>query len=261
MRFWLALLLVAGVGISGCCSRRPATEFNRFDGTANQPTGFCGIFAGFGTTDEPERWGALYTPITVEEYGELLCGRLDPADYATCVNRTWAHYRQAQRQPNLPGESTSGPFAVVVGNEILLGTYWSQPFAAHFRVSNERLVCQGGYDAFAGDTQAVFQVRCNNGLKGKAQMVRDRNGRNGIGGIYMKNKVQAKLIRNYLPKFFSFEEKMKYHAESLIAVDSDSGLYRVTLFNGKTYELKESLFHNPDFSRIFGEDADEMPIL
>lgn len=194
MRFWLALLLVAGVGISGCCSRRPATEFNRFDGTANQPTGFCGIFAGFGTTDEPERWGALYTPITVEEYGELLCGHLDPADYATCVNRTWAHYRQAQRQPNLPGESTSGPFAVVVGNEILLGTYWSQPFAAHFRVSNERLVCQGGYDAFAGDTQAVFQVRCNNGLKGKAQMVRDRNGRNGIGGIYMDDGTTGKIV-------------------------------------------------------------------
>ncbi len=193
-RAGLALLLVAGIGLSGCCSRRPATEFNRFDGTANQATGVCGIFAGFGTTDEPERWGALYTPITVDEYGELLCGRLDPADYATCVNRTWAHYRQAQRQPDAPGESTSGPFAVVVGQELLLGRYQSQPFAAHFRVSNERLSCEGGYDAFAGDTQAIFKVRCNNGLRGWAQMVRDRNGRDGIGGLYMDDGTVGKIV-------------------------------------------------------------------
>ena len=61
-------------------------------------------------------------------------------------------------------------------------------------MSNERLVCQGGYDAFAGDTQAVFQVRCNNGLKGKAQIVRDRNGRNGIGGLYMDDGTVGKIV-------------------------------------------------------------------
>jgi hypothetical protein len=194
MRAWLALLLVAGIGLSGCCSRRPATEFNRFDGTANQISGFCGIFAGFGTTAEPERWGAVYSPITVEEYGEFLCGRLEPEDYATCVNHTWDHYRQAQRQPDEPGASTSGPFAVVVGQELLLGSYNSQPFAAHFRVSNERLSCQGGYDALVGDTQAIFKVLCNNGLRGWAQIVRDRNGRDGIGGIYLEDGTVGKIV-------------------------------------------------------------------
>ncbi len=72
MRTWLALALAAGLGLAGCCTRKPATDFNRFDGTANQPSGLCGIFSGFGTTAEPERWGAVYSPVTVEEYGELL---------------------------------------------------------------------------------------------------------------------------------------------------------------------------------------------
>lgn len=193
-KVWLVLLLGVGVGLFGCCSRRPATEFNRFDGTANQPSGFCGIFAGFGTTDEPARWGAVYSPVTAEEYGDLLCGHLDPGDYTTCVNRTWAYYRQAQRQPKVPGESTSGPFAVLVGNETLLGHYWSQPFAAHFRANNERLGCQGDYDAFMGDSQAVFQVKCTNGIKGKAQLVRDRNGRDGIGGLYLDDGTVGKIV-------------------------------------------------------------------
>jgi len=83
----------------------------------------------------------------------------------------------------------------------------------------------------------------------------------GIGGVYMDNDRQAKLIREFLPKYFAFEEKMRYHSH-LVAVDSGSGLYRVSLFNGKTYELRESLFRNPDFSLIFKEgEENEIPLL
>jgi hypothetical protein len=194
MRTWLALALAAGLGLAGCCTRKPATDFNRFDGTANQPSGLCGIFSGFGTTEEPERWGAVYSPVTVKEYGELLCGRLDPVDYATCVNRIWDHYRQAQRQPDVPGESTSGPIAVVVGPELLLGTYSSQPFAASFRVNNERIACQGSYNAFEGDTRSQFHVRCDNGGRGWAEIVRDRHGRDGIGGLYMDDGTLGMIV-------------------------------------------------------------------
>ena len=172
----------------------PATEFNRFAGTANQPAGLCGIFSGFGTTEEPERWGAVYSPVTVEEYGALLCTGVAPADYATCVNRAWAHYRQAQGEAHPPGTATAGPFAVILAGTVLEGRYWSQPFAAGFRVSATGLSCQGGYDAFAGDSQAIFKVKCSDGGRGWAQVVRDRDGQDGIGGLYLDDGRVGKIV-------------------------------------------------------------------
>ena len=188
------LALAIGLGLGGCCSRQPATEFNRFDGSANQSVGLCGIFAGFGTTEEPERWGAVYSPVTAEEYGALLCTGVAPADYATCVNRVWARYRQGQRDPDPPGAATAGPFAVVMGDAVLQGRYWSQPFAAGFHVSGKDLSCRGGYDAFAGDAQAVFKVACSDGGRGWAQVVRDRDGRDGIGGLYLDDGRVGKIV-------------------------------------------------------------------
>lgn len=172
----------------------PATEFNRFAGTANQPVGFCGIFAGFGTTEEPERWGAVYSPVTAEDYGALLCRGVEPATYATCVNRVWARYRQAKGEDDPPGTATAGPFAVVLAGDTLQGRYWSQPFAAGFRVSSTNLSCRGGYDAFAGDAQAVFKVACSDGGRGWAQVVRDRDGRDGIGGLYLDDGRVGQIV-------------------------------------------------------------------
>lgn len=188
------IALALALALAGCCSRKPDTDFNRFDGTANQAVGLCGIFSGFGTREEPARWSAVYSPISKEEYGQLLCGQVDPLDYASCVNRTWSHYRQGQREPDVPGESTSGPFAVLFGPEILLGSYWSNPFAARFRVSNTQLSCEGQYDAFQGDTEAVFKVLCSNGQRGRAQIVRDQLGRDGMGAIYLDDGTQGRIV-------------------------------------------------------------------
>lgn len=190
----LALALALGAGITGCCGRKPATDFNRFDGTANQTLGVCGIFAGFGTTEEPERWGALYSPISVEEYGALLCGEVAPEAYATCINSTWAEYRQARREPNETGATSAGPFAVMLEGHPLTGRYWSHPFAAGFRVERAGLSCWGGYDALAGDTRAIFQVACSDGGRGWAQVVRDRGGRDGVGGLYLADGRVGRII-------------------------------------------------------------------
>lgn len=190
-----ALVIAIGLGLGGCCSRQPATEFNRFAGTANEPVGLCGIFSGFGTTEEPERWGAVYSPVTAEEYGALLCRGVEPAAYATCVNRVWARYRQAKGEDDPPpGTATAGPFAVVMAGNTLQGRYWSQPFAAGFRVSSTNLSCRGGYDAFAGDAQAIYQVRCSDGARGWAQVVRDRDGRDGIGGLYLDDGRVGQIV-------------------------------------------------------------------
>jgi hypothetical protein len=190
----IAVTLLGGLALAGCCMPPKMDAFSRMDETESRPWGYCGIFSGYGTTEEPERLSAVYTPISVSEYGDLLCGHLAPEDYASCVNRIWDHYRQANREPSEPGDSSSGPFAVVVWGEVFLGSYWSDPFSASFSVSNGRLACRGSYNAFFGDKEAVFDVLCDNGKHGKAQMVRDRSGRNGIGRVYMDDGIVGKVV-------------------------------------------------------------------
>ena len=194
MKRLLVLALLISLGISGCCTRQQIDDWTRFEGTAGKSSGFCGIFSGFGTKDEPERLSAVYTPVGVGEYGELLCGHLEPEDYATCVNRIWAHWREAQRETPQPNESTSGPFAVVVWDEIFLGSYRSDPFSASFRVSNDRLSCTGSYSALFGKQRPVFDVHCDNGTQGEAEIVLDRTGSNGIGRVYMDDGTEGKIV-------------------------------------------------------------------
>jgi hypothetical protein len=164
------------------------------EGAETQPRGLCGIFSGWGSTAEPERWTAVYTPVGVTEYGDLLCGHLEPEDYASCVNRIWEHYRESARKRPERGDSTSGPFAVVVWDEVFLGHYWSDPFSAAFQVSNDRLVCRGAYSILHGAQEPVFDVSCDNGKHGKADIVLDRTGRNGIGRVYMDDGTVGKVV-------------------------------------------------------------------
>jgi hypothetical protein len=194
MKRLLVLSVLAGLILTGCCTRQELDSWSRFDGSENRPSGVCGIFSGFGTTEVPDRWGAVYSPVGVSEYGELLCGHLELEDYATCVNRVWAHYRERQRTPQAPGETTSGPFAVVVYDRILLGSYWSDPFSASFSVSDDGVTCRGSYSALYGDQKPVFDVTCDNGMRGKARIVRDRSGSNGIGGLEMDDGAQGRIV-------------------------------------------------------------------
>jgi len=194
----LAVLLSLSLVLTGCCTRQKMDEFSRFEGTANQPSEWCSIsiFSGFGTVEEPERWTAAYSPVSVSEYGELLCGHKEQEEYASCVNQIWAHYRETQRRDPEPGESTSGPFAVMIWNQLFLGSYWSDPFSASFQITGKRSgqVCRGSYSALRGDTRAVFDVDCDNGKHGKADIVLDRTGRNGIGRMYMDDGTRGDIV-------------------------------------------------------------------
>jgi hypothetical protein len=82
----------------------------------------------------------------------------------------------------------------VVWDEVFLGSYWSDPFSASFRVSNDRLTCRGSYSALFGDHEPIFDVTCDNGKHGKADIVLDRSGRNGIGRVYMDDGVVGKVV-------------------------------------------------------------------
>lgn len=198
MKRLLVLAVLISLALTGCCTRQSMDEFSRFEGTANKPSDLCAIsiFSGFGSVEEPLRWTAAYSPVGVSEYGELLCGHVDQEEYSSCVNRIWDHYRESQRRTPEPGESTSGPFAVVVWNEIFLGSYWSDPFSASFQVTSEHSgqVCRGSYSALRGDTRAVFDVNCDNGNHGKADIVLDRSGRNGIGRVYMDDGAVGNIV-------------------------------------------------------------------
>lgn len=194
MKAALPAVLLSSLTLAACCTSIYPPETGRVDPQEWGDTSVCGIFSGWGTTEQPERSEALYTPVTAAEYSKYLCGLVDIEDYATCANRVDEYYRSSVADPNSPGSSTSGPFAVVLDNGLYVGTYRSDPFSASFRVSNDKNSCKGSYNAIYGDEDAVFRVWCDDGARGKARMVRDRYGRDGIGVVTMDNGVEGRIV-------------------------------------------------------------------
>ncbi len=74
------------------------------------------------------------------------------------------------------------------------------------------------------------------------------------GGAYMDNELQAKYIREFLPKYFEFEEGLISRLRLLIAIDSmDEGYYKIVVPGVETFELRESMLMNPNFKeRYYG---------
>ena len=190
----LPLLLIASLTAAGCCTRLEQDEFSRLTGTDRQTSDLCGIFSGWGTLEEPERFQAVYTPVTPVEIGERICRGVDLEDYASCINQTVEHYREVSRGISAAATSNTGPFAMQLNGRLYLGTYDSDPFSAYFRVSDGTDACRGSYSALAGATEARFDVLCDDGRRGWADIVLDRKGRNGIGGVYMDDGTQGDIV-------------------------------------------------------------------
>jgi hypothetical protein len=81
-----------------------------------------------------------------------------------------------------------------MGEEVLFGSYRSDPFSAAFRVSNSQRGCRGSYNALQGSIDATFDVICSNGQRGEADIVLDRDGRSGIGGVYMDDGTPGRIV-------------------------------------------------------------------
>lgn len=80
----------------------------------------------------------------------------------------------------------------------------------------------------------------------------------------MDNDLEAKRIREFLPRFIDFKERIKEQSQLFIAVDSMwEGTYRVLLNDGNAFELAETLLDNPSFDLIFekGKPIDAKNIL
>jgi len=194
MNAQLSAVLLASLVNVGCCTSVYPPDTARIDGQEWGDTSVCGIFSGWGTAVEPGRSEALYTPVTAAEYTRYICAQIGIEDFATCANRVGKYYRDLHDDPAQPGESTSGPFAILLDDDLLVGSYRSDPFSASFRVSSERNSCQGSYNAIYGDADAVFNIWCDRGERGAGRMVRDRYGRDGVGVVTMNDGTRGTIV-------------------------------------------------------------------
>jgi len=192
MRSILPVVTLLSLAIGGCCTKLPSTAEDQEWGSDLH---WCGIFSGYGTSEQPDRSKAMYTPVNAREYAQLLCENVDIEDYASCMNRINDFHHQSKGRASGEGSSTSGPFAMQIGGEVYVGSYWGTPFESVFRVTDDRgQACRGSYSAFFGSTEAVFQVVCDDGQRGKADIVSDRDGRNGIGYVAMDDGREGRIV-------------------------------------------------------------------
>ncbi|NEX19049.1 hypothetical protein G3480_01745 [Thiorhodococcus mannitoliphagus] len=148
----------------------------------------------------PNHLGGIATKVTPGEYGDRLCRHLDLEDYAGCVSEVLEYFETPHPNDLPPGHSTSGPIAVMFEEEVYTGHYDSAPpFAASFRVSNGVNACSASYNAGADSRDALFDVYCNDGRSGWADMILAMDGRNGIGKLALDDGSQANIVFGYLP--------------------------------------------------------------
>lgn len=146
----------------------------------------------------PGHFGSFATPVTPDDYGRRLCRHLAPEDYSACLSEV-LDYFETPRADDLPygRHSNTGPIALVLDQRVYLGRYEATPLATRFRVSHGNQYCQGGYDAFAGSTDAILDVRCSDGRRGRADLTSALDGRNGIGRLELEDGTQADIVFGY----------------------------------------------------------------
>ncbi|MGD8207166.1 MAG: hypothetical protein PVH47_03715 [Thiohalocapsa sp.] len=139
----------------------------------------------------------LFTDVAPLEYARVLCARIPLQERHGCMTSVLRHHRDHRDREREPSDVVNGPFVMVLGQDLYRGSYVSEPFAAAFTVSNGFRVCRGRYNAFAGDTRAVFAVRCDDGSRGTANIILDRSGANGIGEVSMDDGTSGQIVFGY----------------------------------------------------------------
>ncbi|MGQ9659790.1 MAG: hypothetical protein ACUVQI_05375 [Thermochromatium sp.] len=146
----------------------------------------------------PGHFGPLVTPVTPEAYGQRLCRHLELEDYSACLSEV-INYFEIPQADDLPfgRNSNAGPIALVLDRQVYLGRYDSSPLATSFHVTHGNQACWGGYDAFAGATDTILEVRCSDGRRGRAELTSALDGRNGIGRLALEDGTQAEIVYGY----------------------------------------------------------------
>ena len=161
--FWAALLLAA-LGL-GCAANRAPADLN-----------------------------LVFVEVTPMDYARILCRLVPMEERHNCLTTVIAHYRDNWNRDIAPEEAVDGPFVAFIDNQLYQGSYVSNPFAAAFSITNGSTICRGRYSAFAGDTEPVFRFRCTDGREGRARIVLDQSGRNGIGRLEMASGSSGDIV-------------------------------------------------------------------
>jgi hypothetical protein len=156
------------------------------------------LLGGCGTT-LPGHIGGIAAYVSAEDYAEKLCSHVDLESYPSCVSNVLDYFEEPRADDIPPEQAVSGPFAVIMERAIYLGTYSSRPFAGQFQVSSGGKSCRGAFDAFAGSRDALYDVYCDDGRAGWADLILDQTGRNGIGQLSLNDGTKGEIIFGYLP--------------------------------------------------------------
>jgi len=153
-----------------------------------------GLAPARGTLPSAAKLDRVFVEVEPLDYARTLC-RLEPMlERHSCMTAVVSHYRETRRH-DLPAKAaTEGPFVAFIDDALYRGRYVSNPFAAAFTVSEGSSVCRGRYNAFAGDDRPVFRLRCDDGREGRAQIVLDQTGSNGIGRVWMESGTSGDVV-------------------------------------------------------------------
>jgi len=162
------------------------------------PLALASLLGGCGTT-LPGHVGGIATYVSPEDYASRLCGHLDLESYPSCVSQVLDYFEEPHADDIPGGQSKSGPFAVVMQEGLYLGSYDSGLFSASFRVSHGRNTCRGSYSILSGSRDALYDVYCDDGRAGWADIILDQTGRNGIGELTLNDGTKGEIVFGYLP--------------------------------------------------------------
>jgi hypothetical protein len=151
--------------------------------------------AGCSNTPATTDYDLVFTSVKPIDYARILCQRIPMQDRHTCMTSVIQHVRDAREDDVVPTQVLDGPFVLILDQDLYQGRYVSQPFAAAFTVRNDAgSTCRGRYNAFAGDTRALFSVWCDGGRRGSANIILDQEGRNGIGKVIMEDGRRGQIV-------------------------------------------------------------------
>jgi hypothetical protein len=154
-----------------------------------------------GCAHNPENidYNLVTTNIKPYEYGEVLCHGVAMEARHTCITRAMQHYRERVRLDGPPAEATQGPFAMVFNDgDFYAGRYLSEPFSSAFTVRNASgEQCRGRYNAYQGDKDPIFKIRCQDGTRGQGNIILDLGGRNGLGEFQLDNGRHGRIAFGY----------------------------------------------------------------
>ncbi len=152
------------------------------------------IILGCAANRAPVDLNLVFVDVKPIDYARILCRLVPMNERHTCMTTVIAHYRDNRGRDIAPDEAVDGPLVAFIDNQLYQGSYVSNPLAAAFSITNGSNICRGRYSAFAGDTEPVFRFRCTDRREGRAQIVLDQTGRNGIGKLEMTNGSSGDIV-------------------------------------------------------------------